>query len=75
MSRTVHMHVLDCFLYEGAYDYYLAHKPLSMFREYVCRAKRVWAELGIPQDPRFQVLDGYRVPWFSSLVTLERAVQ
>jgi len=49
--------VLDCFLYEGDFDYYLGNKPLPVFKEYLRRAKRVWAELEVPVDKRFNLLD------------------
>jgi hypothetical protein len=64
--------VLDCFLYEGAFDYYLGNKPLPVFREYLRRAKNVWRELGLPIDPRFDLLDGYGPSWFQLLQTLQR---
>lgn len=56
--------VLDCFLYEGAFDYYLGNKPLSIFKHYLKRAKKVWKELEIPPDPRFELLDDYGPNWF-----------
>lgn len=61
--------VLDCFLYEGAFIFYLGNKPLAVFKEYLIRAKKVWDELGIPQDPRFNLLDGYCYPWFQNIQT------
>lgn len=64
--------VLDCFLYDGAYDYYLANKPLEVFCGYVARARKVWKEMAIPSDPRFDVLDGYCVPWFQCFAILPR---
>jgi hypothetical protein len=63
--------VLDCFLYEGAFDYYLGNKPLSIFKEYLSRAKNVWNELGLPKDPRFDLLDDYELPWFQHLQTFK----
>ena len=62
--------VLDCFLYEGAFDYYLANKPLPIFKEYLERAKRVWKELGLPSDPRFDLLDDYESSWFQHMQTI-----
>jgi len=59
--------VLDCFLYEGAFDFYLGNKPLHVFVGYLERAKRVWKELELPNDLRFGILDGYGDRWFSSL--------
>lgn len=63
--------VLDCFLYDGAFDYYLGHKPLPIFKEYLKRAKKVWKELGIPEDPRFHLLDEYGESWFQKMQNLE----
>lgn len=63
--------VLDCFLYEGAFDYYLGNKPLPVFKEYLRRAKNVWKELGLPPDPRFNLLDGYGPSWFQHIQTLQ----
>ena len=62
--------VLDCFLYEGAFDFYLANKPLPIFKEYLERAKRVWKELGLPPDPRFDLLDDYESSWFQHMQTM-----
>lgn len=64
--------VLDCFLYEGAFDYYLGNKPLPVFKEYLRRAKKVWEELGLPIDPRFALLDDYGASWFQLLQTAQR---
>lgn len=63
--------VLDCFLYEGAFDYYLGNKPLPVFKEYLRRAKNVWKELGMPPDPRFNLLDDYGPSWFQDIQTLQ----
>jgi len=63
--------VLDCLLYEGAFDYYLGNKPLPVFKEYLRRAKRVWEELGLPTDPRFNLLDDYGPSWFQLLQTFQ----
>ncbi len=59
--------VLDCFLYEGAFGYYLGNKPLPVFQEYLRRAKKVWVELGLPVDIRFNLLDDYGSSWFQLL--------
>ena len=56
--------VLDCFLYDGAFDFYLGHKSLLEFKGYLDRAKNIWKELGLPQDIRFNILDGYSEKWF-----------
>lgn len=64
--------VLDCFLYEGAFDYYLGNKPLPVFKEYLTRAKIAWGELGLPIDPRFCLLDDYGPSWFQRLETVQR---
>jgi uncharacterized protein len=61
--------ILDCFLYEGAFSYYLASKSLLTFREYLGRAKSVWDELGLPSDPRFGLLEDYQPAWFQLLRT------
>jgi hypothetical protein len=55
--------VLDCFLYPGAFDYYLRHKSLTSFAAYLKRAQLVWAELSIPAEPRFTILDDFTPGW------------
>lgn len=68
--------VLDAFLYPGAFEWYLANKPLPVFRYYLARASRVWRELGVPADPGFGLLDDYeQEAWLDSSLTLvgERA--
>jgi hypothetical protein len=65
--------VLDCFLYPGAFDYYLKHKSLGVFVSYLDRARAVWREIGMPPDPRFELLEGYRSPWLVSSITVSRA--
>ena len=55
--------VLDCFLYPGAFGYYLRHKQLAVFAHYLRRADLVWDELGMPKDPRFRMLDDYGPSW------------
>jgi len=67
--------VLDCFLYEGAFDFYLGNKPLKVFVGYLERAKRVWRELGIPQDLRFNLLNSYSEDWFGNLLAVQKAEQ
>jgi len=62
--------VLDTFLYEGAFDYYLQNKPLPIFKEYLKRVKKVWKELEISSDPRFDLLDDYKPLWFQQLQTM-----
>lgn len=63
--------VLDTFLYEGAFDYYLGNKPLPVFKEYLKRVKNVWKELGLPLDPRFNLLDDYEPSWFQHVQTMQ----
>jgi|GEM_PF-633385 hypothetical protein len=65
--------VLDCFLYPGAFEYYLRHKSLASFAAYLTRAKAVWSELSIPPDPRFDLLDGFEAGWLGRRHTLSRA--
>jgi HD domain len=65
--------VLDCFLYPGAFDYYLRHKSLAGFAAYLKRAKTVWSELAIPPDSRFTLLDGFEPGWLGRRQTLDRA--
>lgn len=62
--------VLDCFLYPGAFDYYLRHKSLASFAAYLKRAQRVWDELSIPADPRFAILDTFTPGWLRRHHTL-----
>jgi hypothetical protein len=57
--------VLDCFLYPGAFEFYLRHKSLTAFAAYLRRAKAVWSELSIPPDPHFELLDGFEAGWFA----------
>jgi hypothetical protein len=51
--------VLDCFLYPGAFDYYLLHKPFSVFFHYLKRAKCMWRDLNLPAEPIHTLLDEY----------------
>lgn len=59
--------ILDCFLYPDPFRDYLIHKPLELLNNYLARAKKVWHELGIIEDPAFQLLKNYKSPWFSPL--------
>lgn len=61
--------ILDIFLYPGPFGEYLLTKPLPRFVHYLNRAATVWTELGLPNDPRFDLLAGYRDPWFQKLAT------
>lgn len=63
--------VLDCFLYPGAFEWYLANKPLDIFRHYLSRAERVWGELGVPAEPGFALLDDYRRPWLDTSIAID----
>lgn len=65
--------VLDCFLYPGAFDFYLRHKSLIAFAAYLKRAKAVWFELSIPPDPRFEILDGFEAGWLAQKHELDGA--
>lgn len=71
--------VLDCFLYKGAFDYYLGNKSFPVFSGYLERAKKIWAELGLLPDIRFNILDNYNDHWFqhlnkTSFVIIERVL-
>jgi len=63
--------VLDCFLYPGGFRYYLGYKPLSSFVHYLNRAKIVWQQLGIPDEPEFSLLENYGPHWFDTTITTE----
>ncbi len=56
--------ILDCFLYPNVFGYYLRHKRLYVFSQYLERAKRVWREMEMPEDPSFDLLKGYNTNWF-----------
>lgn len=56
---------LDSFLYHGAFGYYLKHKKLPIFYNYILRAKKIWNELNIPQQSCFQILDNYCSSWLN----------
>jgi hypothetical protein len=58
--------VLDCFLYPGAFGFYLRHKPLAVFSHYLDRAKNVWRQVGMPEDVRFSILDTYADGWMDT---------
>jgi len=47
--------IFDCSLYEGTRDYYEAHKPREVRREYYQRIQSVRRELGLPEDERFHL--------------------
>ena len=51
--------VLDCFLYPGAFDYYLLHKPFAVFHHYLTRAKLMWRDLNLPPEQIHTLLDEY----------------
>jgi hypothetical protein len=55
--------VLDCFLYPGAFGFYLRHKRLAVFAHYLERAKNVWREVGMPEEARFSILDTFGDGW------------
>lgn len=59
--------ILDIFLYPGPYAEYLLIKPLPILYNYLARAKKIWAELGLPVDPRYDLLKNYSPAWFSHL--------
>jgi HD domain len=63
--------VLDAFLYPGAFDWYLANKPLATFFFYLSRAKRVWADLGVPAEPGFEMLDDFNDDWLNASTTID----
>jgi HD domain len=57
--------ILDIFLLvRDPYAEYLLTKPLGLFKHYLRRAKQVWLEIGLPQEPRFSLLDTYHPNWF-----------
>jgi hypothetical protein len=57
--------ILDSFLYPNAYGYYLKHKKLYVFYNYIKRAKLIWNEMGIPMPIYFAALDNYENNWLS----------
>jgi hypothetical protein len=63
--------VLDSFLYPGAFDWYLANKPLDVFQHYLVRARSVWSDLGLAPDPGFALLDGYSGNWLDAAVDID----
>lgn len=65
--------VLDAFLYPGAFDWYLANKPLATFFFYLLRAKRVWADLGVPAEPGFDMLDDFDDNWLNASTAIDSA--
>jgi hypothetical protein len=58
--------VLDCFLYPGAFGFYLRHKQLAVFSHYLDRAKDVWRQVGMPEEARFSILDTYADDWMEA---------
>lgn len=60
--------ILDIFLYPSPFAEYLLIKSLPIFYHYLARAKSVWDELGVPQDPRFDLLRNYNESWFECLM-------
>lgn len=65
--------VLDAFLYPGAFDWYLANKPLATFQHYLARASSVWSELDVPLDPGFGLLLDYGNAWLDSATEVKLA--
>jgi hypothetical protein len=65
--------VLDCFLYPGAFGFYLRHKSLAVFQHYLARARQVWSEVGMPSEPRFDVLSGYGENWLDLVTQVDEA--
>jgi hypothetical protein len=65
--------ILDCFLYPGAFGFYLKHKPHGIFVHYVSRAKSIWNELGIHAPTDFDVLDNYEDNWLSYRVQVDKS--
>jgi hypothetical protein len=63
--------ILDSFLYPNAFGYYLKHKSLRVFYNYVLRAKKVWSEVNIPQPIEFSILDNYQEDWLDKQFSLE----
>lgn len=64
--------ILDCFLIPNPLPEYLLTKPLPILYHYLNRTKNVWKELGIPEDPGFEILDNYSPSWFSLLMNSNR---
>lgn len=61
--------VLDCFLYPGAVEFYLKHKPVAHMFHYLSRAKSIWRDLGISALPNYLTfLDGYHPEWLSETI-------
>lgn len=63
--------VLDCFLYPGAFDWYLVNKPFDIFRHYLSRANAVWSDMNVPAHPGFSLLDGWSPTWFDSAIEVD----
>lgn len=62
--------ILDIFLYPGPYAEYLMIKSLPVLSHYLLRAKRIWTELGLPEDPRYNLLENYNPAWFERLFSI-----
>ena len=62
--------ILDIFLYPGPYGEYLTIKSIPVFAHYLKRAKRIWTELGLPSDPRYDLLENYKPSWFDRLFVI-----
>jgi len=60
----------DSFLYPNAFGYYLKHKKLFVFYNYVLRALKVWDELNIPQPRDFSIFDNFKDPWMDYKIKL-----
>jgi hypothetical protein len=59
--------ILDIFLYPGPYAEYLMIKSIPVLSHYLMRAKKIWAELRLPADPRYNLLENYSPSWFEQL--------
>lgn len=68
--------ILDAFLYPNAFGYYLKHKKLSVFHNYVLRAKKIWNELNVPIPKDFSILENYSDRWLNhELVLTEKETE
>jgi hypothetical protein len=65
--------ILDIFLYPGPYAEYLMIKSLPVLSHYLLRAKKIWTELGLPADPRYNLLENYSPSWFEQLFSISPA--
>jgi hypothetical protein len=57
--------ILDSFLYPNAFGYYLKHKNIPVFYNYVIRAIKIWDELNIPHPRDFSIFDNYKDNWLN----------